>query len=119
MEVLLPILTMAVLGFLFSVGLAVAYQKLKVEEDPRVVAISESLPQANCGACGYSGCRAFAESVAKGDAPATGCPVEEAKPLRGSPRSWVSKPGKWSARSHGCTAGETKRLPRNGVNTWD
>ena len=75
MEVLLPILTMAVLGFLFSVGLAGAYQKLKVEEDPKVVAISESLPQANCGACGYSGCRAFAESVAKGDAPATGCPV--------------------------------------------
>ena len=75
MDVLLPILTMAVLGFLFSAGLAVAYQKLKVEDDPKVVAIAESLPQANCGACGYSGCRAFAESVAKGDAPATGCPV--------------------------------------------
>jgi RnfABCDGE-type electron transport complex B subunit len=75
MDVLLPILVMAALGFLFALGLAFAYQKLKVEEDPRVVEVSESLPQANCGACGYSGCRAFAEGVVAGDAPANGCPV--------------------------------------------
>jgi RnfABCDGE-type electron transport complex B subunit len=75
MDVLLPILTMAALGFLFSLGLAFAYQKLKVEEDPKVVEVSESLSQANCGACGYSGCRAFAEGVVAGDAPANGCPV--------------------------------------------
>jgi RnfABCDGE-type electron transport complex B subunit len=75
MDILLPIITMAALGLLFSLGLAFAYQKLKVEEDPKVVAVSESLPQANCGACGYSGCRAFAEAVVDGDAPANGCPV--------------------------------------------
>jgi len=66
---------MAALGFLFALGLAIAYQKLKVEEDPKVVKISEILPQANCGACGFSGCRAFAEAVVKGDAPPNGCPV--------------------------------------------
>ncbi len=75
MDILLPILTMAALGLLFSLGLAFAYQKLKVEEDPKVVAVSESLPQANCGACGFSGCRAFAEAVVEGGAPANGCPV--------------------------------------------
>lgn len=75
MDALLPVITMAALGFLFSAGLVAAYQKLKVEEDPKVGAVSEILPQANCGACGYSGCRAFAEAVVAGEAPANGCPV--------------------------------------------
>jgi len=75
MEFLIPILTLGLLGLLFSIGLSFAYQKLKVEEDPKVEAISEVLPQANCGGCGYSGCRAFAEAVAKGKAETTGCPV--------------------------------------------
>ncbi len=71
----MPILTMGALGLILSAGLAIAYQKLKVEEDPKVVKISEALPQANCGACGYSGCRAFAEAVVKGEAETNGCPV--------------------------------------------
>jgi len=75
MDVLIPILTMGALGLILSAGLAIAYQKLKVEEDPKVVKISEALPQANCGACGYSGCRAFAEAVVKGEAETSGCPV--------------------------------------------
>ena len=74
-ELLIPILTMTALGFLFSSGLALAYKKLRVEEDPKIEKVSEALPQANCGACGYSGCRAFAEAVVKGEAEANGCPV--------------------------------------------
>ncbi len=74
-ELLIPIITMTALGFLFSSGLVLAFKKLRVEEDPKVEQISEVLPQANCGACGFSGCRAFAEAVARGDAEATGCPV--------------------------------------------
>jgi Na+-translocating ferredoxin:NAD+ oxidoreductase RNF subunit RnfB len=46
-----------------------------VEEDPKIERVAEALPQANCGACGYSGCRAFAEAVVKGEAEANGCPV--------------------------------------------
>lgn len=75
MDVLIPIITMGTLGCLFATGLAIAYRKLRVEEDPKVVKINEILPQANCGACGYSGCRAFAEAVVSGNAEATGCPV--------------------------------------------
>jgi len=66
---------MAVLGFMFSVGLVLAYKKLKVEENPKIAAVNESLPQANCGACGFSGCRAFAEAVVSGKAEVSGCPV--------------------------------------------
>lgn len=75
MDVLIPIITMAAMGFIFSFGLVLAYKRLKVEEDPRVEKISEALPQANCGACGYSGCRAFAEAVAKGSVAPNSCPV--------------------------------------------
>ena len=75
MDVLIPILTMGALALLFSIGLSFAYQKLKVKEDPKVEKINEILPQANCGACGYSGCRAFAEAVANEKAEITGCPV--------------------------------------------
>jgi electron transport complex protein RnfB len=75
MSFLIPVLTMAILGLLFSIGLAVAYKKLKVEEDPKIEAVNEALPQANCAACGFSGCRAFAEAVVKGKAESNGCPV--------------------------------------------
>lgn len=66
---------MSVLGFFFSIGLVFAYKKFRVFEDPKIEKISESLPQANCGACGYAGCRAFAEAVSKGEAAPNGCPV--------------------------------------------
>ncbi|UCE41270.1 MAG: RnfABCDGE type electron transport complex subunit B [Candidatus Aminicenantes bacterium] len=74
-ELLIPTLTMTALGFLFSTGLVLAYKKLRVEEDPKIERVSLVLPQANCGACGYSGCRAFAEAVVNGEIEANGCPV--------------------------------------------
>ncbi len=74
-DLMIPVLTLTTLGLLFSVGLVLAYKKLKVEEDPKVEKISEALPQANCGACSFSGCRAFAEALVKGTAEANGCPV--------------------------------------------
>lgn len=70
-----PVVTMGALGFLFSCGLVLAYKKLRVYEDPKINQIAEILPQANCGACGYAGCRAFAEAVVKGEIAANGCPV--------------------------------------------
>jgi len=75
MDFFIPIITMAALGLVFSIGLVLAYKKLKVEEDPRVEKVAELLPQANCGGCGYSGCRAFAEAVVLGKVEVSGCPV--------------------------------------------
>ena len=75
MNFFIPILTMTVLALLFSSGLVLAYKKLKVEEDPKIEAVNEALPQVNCGACGFSGCRAFADAVVKGKAESNGCPV--------------------------------------------
>ncbi len=72
--ILLSILTMGSIGLLFSAVISVAYQKLKVEVDPRVEQILEVLPGANCGACGYPGCANYADAIVKG-APINKCSV--------------------------------------------
>jgi len=72
---LISVLTMGLLGAVFAFGLSIAQKKLRVEEDPRIDAVEGVVPGANCGGCGYPGCRAFSEAVVKGDAPPDGCPV--------------------------------------------
>ncbi len=67
------ILALGALGLVFGGLLAFAAQKLAVETDPKVESISEYLPGANCGACGYAGCSQFAEALANGRAPVNGC----------------------------------------------
>ena len=56
---------MAGLGFFFATVLAFANQKLKVEEDPMIEKILHELPGINCGACGFTSCRQYAEALAK------------------------------------------------------
>lgn len=51
------------LGLIASVVLAVASRVFYVEEDPRVEAVTEALPGANCGGCGFAGCGAYAAAV--------------------------------------------------------
>jgi len=65
---------MTVLGVLFGVFLALASRAFRVSEDPRLERVLEVLPGANCGACGYSGCRAYAEAVVQGGK-IVACPV--------------------------------------------
>ncbi|MBD3399074.1 MAG: Fe-S cluster domain-containing protein [Candidatus Coatesbacteria bacterium] len=67
------VLSLGGLGLLFGLGLAVAAKKFAVEVDPKVEEILELLPGANCGGCGYPGCSGYAEAVASGEAPVTGC----------------------------------------------
>ncbi len=50
-------------GFAASVILAVASKVFYVEEDPRVEAVLDALPGANCGGCGYAGCEGYAAAV--------------------------------------------------------
>jgi len=57
------IAVLGLIGFLFAILLAYLSKRLNVEEDPKVSKILEILPGLNCGACGFSGCRAFAEAV--------------------------------------------------------
>jgi RnfABCDGE-type electron transport complex B subunit len=55
------------MGALSALILYLAAQKFKVFEDPRINLVEEALPAANCGGCGFPGCRAFAEALVKAD----------------------------------------------------
>jgi len=74
MGVVLPsTMVLAGLGALFGVGLAVASKRFAVASDPRVDDVLESLPGANCGACGFAGCSAYAEAVVLTNASVSAC----------------------------------------------
>lgn len=67
MNLLLTVLTLSLLGVLLAVILYFVAQKFKVEEDPRIDEVEKMLPGANCGGCGFAGCRAMSEALVKND----------------------------------------------------
>lgn len=54
-----------VLGLFFGFALAAAAMKFQVVTNPLVERVRDVLPSANCGACGFAGCQAYAEAVAE------------------------------------------------------
>lgn len=59
------LLLLGLLGGVMAVILYFVAQKFKVVEDPRIDLVDEVLPKANCGGCGYPGCRNYAEVCVK------------------------------------------------------
>ncbi len=55
--------------------LVLADRRLYVEEDPRIDIVEDMLPHTNCGACGFPGCRPFAEALVGGLAIPAKCTV--------------------------------------------
>lgn len=72
--VMISVLVLLGLGLVTATVLAVASRVFHVEEDPRVQAVLEALPGANCGGCGFAGCEGYATAVVKDPAiPANRC----------------------------------------------
>ena len=65
MNILYPIIFFAVLGLAAGLLLAAASKIFYVKTDERVEKIASSLPNINCGACGFSGCEGYAEAIVK------------------------------------------------------
>lgn len=63
MNYILPILLFAVLGLLAGILLTAASKLFAVKTDERLEAVQNALPQANCGACGFSGCNDYADAI--------------------------------------------------------
>jgi formate dehydrogenase (NADP+) beta subunit len=61
------------IGFASSIILGIASKVFYVEVDPIVQAVTEALPGANCGACGFAGCSSCAKAIAKGKASPDAC----------------------------------------------
>jgi Na+-translocating ferredoxin:NAD+ oxidoreductase RNF subunit RnfB len=66
---------MLALGIVFGIGLGYFAKVFKVQENPLIDEILEILPGANCGACGFSGCRSLAEGITSGKASIDTCRV--------------------------------------------
>jgi Na+-translocating ferredoxin:NAD+ oxidoreductase subunit B len=79
--VLITIISLSVLALFSSVILYFIAQKFKIFEDPRIDEVQALLPAANCGGCGFAGCRNMAEALVKADSfeglycPVGGAPV--------------------------------------------
>ena len=62
---ILSALILSVIGIIAAALLYVVARRFHVEADPRIDEVESLLPGANCGGCGFSGCRAFAQACCK------------------------------------------------------
>jgi electron transport complex protein RnfB len=61
------IISLSATGAVSAVILYFVAQRFRVFEDPRIDQVEDALPAANCGGCGYAGCRNFAEACVKSE----------------------------------------------------
>lgn len=73
MTYVIPALIVGICGALAGILLTAAAKVFYVEVDERTEKIGESLPQANCGACGYAGCADYAAAIVNNGAPTNLC----------------------------------------------
>lgn len=64
--ILTAVIVLCAIALISSVVLYVCSKKFAVEEDPRLPAVIETLPGANCGGCGFPGCSGMAAALIKG-----------------------------------------------------
>lgn len=63
--ILIAVIVLGAIGLISAVVLFFVAKKFAVKEDLRIGQVSEVLPQANCGGCGYPGCSGFAAACVK------------------------------------------------------
>jgi Na+-translocating ferredoxin:NAD+ oxidoreductase RNF subunit RnfB len=73
--VLLTAIFAAILAFILGSALGFFREFFNVEEDPLTGLVRAVLPGANCGACGFPGCDAYAAAIASGQAELNKCSV--------------------------------------------
>jgi Na+-translocating ferredoxin:NAD+ oxidoreductase subunit B len=74
--ILITIICLSALALISAIILYFVAQKFKVYEDPRIDEVQDILPAANCGGCGFAGCRNFAEALVEADTfEGLNCPV--------------------------------------------
>lgn len=70
------VLSLVAIGAVLGCILGIANKYLVVEEDNRIGEVTEMLPGANCGGCGFPGCGGFAAALVEGETnKVSGCVV--------------------------------------------
>lgn len=62
-SVLIAVGVVALIGLILGGLIGFAAKKFAVASDPRIEEVTELLPGANCGGCGYAGCADLAKAV--------------------------------------------------------
>ena len=69
-----PVLLLSALGALCGLALGLANTRFNLESYPLIEWIDDLLPQTQCGRCGFSGCRPYANAIAQNQADINQCP---------------------------------------------
>ena len=69
------ILLLGGIGFLAALILGISAVTFAVKMDPREKEVLDQLPGANCGACGFAGCAAFAHEITVNPDAQMACPA--------------------------------------------
>ena len=69
MKILWAVIALGALGAVFGAILAIASKIFAVKTDEHLPLLTDALPGANCGGCGFAGCQAYAQAVLDGKAP--------------------------------------------------
>ena len=69
------VLVLTGLAIILSLALYLASKRFEEKEDTKLKQIVEALPGANCGVCGFAGCKDYAKAVVEGRAKFDGCKV--------------------------------------------
>jgi len=64
--ILIAVIVLGCIALVSAVILYVCSKKFAVYEDPRIGQVTELLPGANCGGCGFAGCSGMAGALVKG-----------------------------------------------------
>ncbi len=65
--ILISLITLGVVGAVSAIVLYFVAKKFHVYEDTRIDDVEAALPAANCGGCGFPGCRGFANACVKAE----------------------------------------------------
>lgn len=72
-NILLAFGILAATGALLGAALGFASKAFFVKEDERIAQITECLPGANCGGCGFAGCANYADAIVNSGEPINRC----------------------------------------------
>lgn len=71
--IIIPAIAMGALGLVLGLLLAFASKIFAVKTDERITLVTEALPGANCGSCGFAGCSAYATAIVNDGAKINAC----------------------------------------------
>jgi len=64
--ILIAVIVLGTIGLVAALVLYLCSKRFAVVEDPRIAQVTETLPGANCGGCGFAGCGGLADALVKG-----------------------------------------------------